>query len=49
MAVLFDVVYNHASGSHPFARLYSDTKNNRTAADNPWFNVKEPSSLRCFS
>ena len=48
MAVLFDVVYNHASGSHPFARLYWDTKNNRTAADNPWFNVKEPHPYGVF-
>lgn len=38
----------HASGSHPFARLYWDTKNNRTAADNPWFNVKEPHPYGVF-
>lgn len=48
MAVLFDVVYNHASGSHPFARLYWDAKNNRTTAENPWFNVKEPHPYGVF-
>ena len=42
MAVLLDVVYNHATGAHPFAKLYWDTANNRTAKNNPWFNVTAP-------
>ncbi len=42
IAVILDVVLNHATGSHPFARLYWDAKNNRTASDNPWFNVTAP-------
>ena len=37
IAVILDVVYNHATGSHPFARLYWDGDN--TASNNPWFNV----------
>ena len=39
IAVLLDVVYNHATGGHPFAALYWDRAINRTAPDNPWFNV----------
>ncbi|MCD7900382.1 MAG: alpha-amylase [Bacteroides sp.] len=48
MAVLFDVVYNHATGSNPFARLYWDAKNNQTTSNNPWFNVKEPHPYGVF-
>ncbi len=37
IAVIIDVVYNHATGSHPWAKLYWN--GNATAANNPWFNV----------
>ena len=30
IAVLFDVVFNHATGNHPFAKLYWDSENNKT-------------------
>lgn len=39
MAVIVDVVYNQATGAHPYAKLYWDSANNKTASDNPWFNV----------
>lgn len=39
LAVILDVVYNHATGSHPWAKLYWDSANNRTASNNPWFNA----------
>ncbi|MEE0236175.1 MAG: alpha-amylase family glycosyl hydrolase [Bacteroidales bacterium] len=39
IAVIVDVVYNHATGSHPWAKLYWDAASNCTAANNPWFNV----------
>ena len=39
IAVIFDVVYNHATGLHTWAKLYWDETNNRTAANNPWFNA----------
>ncbi len=39
IAVIVDMVLNHATGSSPMAKLYWDEANNRTAADNPWFNV----------
>jgi len=39
MAVLLDVVFNHAFSQSPLARLYWDAENFRPAADNPWLNV----------
>ena len=39
LAVIVDVVYNHAYGSHSWAKMYWDADNNRTAANNPWFNA----------
>ena len=38
MAVILDVVFNHASNNSPLAQLYWDGTNNRPAADNPWMN-----------
>lgn len=48
IAVLFDVVYNHATGSNTFARLYWDSENNKTAENNPWFNVDAPHDFSVF-
>lgn len=48
MAVLLDVVYNHATGNHPFAKLYWDSKNSKTATNNPWFNVDAPHPYSVF-
>ena len=42
MAVILDVVYNHATGVHPYAAMYWDGANNKTALNNPWFNVDAP-------
>lgn len=42
IAVILDVVLNHASGSHPFAKLYWNSAENLTTAENPWFNVYAP-------
>ncbi|MDD5912435.1 MAG: alpha-amylase family glycosyl hydrolase [Bacteroidales bacterium] len=42
MAVIVDVVYNHLTGAHPYAKLYWDSASNKTAANNPWFNVDAP-------
>ncbi len=38
IAVIVDVVFNHAFGQSPLARLYWDEANNRPAANNPWLN-----------
>ncbi|NLZ73593.1 MAG: alpha-amylase, partial [Bacteroidales bacterium] len=48
IAVILDVVYNHATGSHPFAQLYWDTKMNKTSPNNPWFNVDAPHPYGVF-
>lgn len=48
MAVILDVVYNHATGSMPFAKLYWDSEKNRTASNNPYFNVEAPHPYNVF-
>ncbi|MDR0892930.1 MAG: alpha-amylase [Mediterranea sp.] len=42
MAVILDVVYNHATGNNPLAKLYWNATANKPAAENPWFNVDAP-------
>ncbi len=37
MAVIIDVVYNHATGQHPWTKMF--WSGNATAENNPWFNV----------
>lgn len=39
IAVIVDVVYNHATGSHTWAKMWWDASGNCTAENNPWFNV----------
>jgi len=48
IAVLLDVVYNQATGAHPYAKLYWDASANKTAANNPWFNVDAPHPYSVF-
>lgn len=48
MAVIVDVVFNHATGNHPFAKLYWNSTTNKTSADNPWFNVDAPHPYSVF-
>ena len=38
IAVLLDIVYNHAFGQSPLVRLYWDSANSRPAEDSPYFN-----------
>lgn len=38
IAVIFDVVYNHATGACALTKMYWE--GDATAANNPWFNVK---------
>lgn len=42
MAVIIDMVLNHAYGTCPLALMYWDGENDRPAANNPWFNVTSP-------
>ena len=39
IAVLFDVVYNHTTGSHSWAKMWWDSSLSCTAENNPWFNM----------
>lgn len=48
MAVIFDVVYNHATGSNPFAKMWWNSSDNKTAANNPYFNVDAPHPYSVF-
>ncbi len=42
IAVVIDMVLNHAYGQCSLVRMYWDEANNRPAADNPWFNQQSP-------
>ncbi len=42
IAVIFDIVLNHASGQNPMARLYYDKDKARPLPGNPWFNELIP-------
>lgn len=39
IAVILDVVYNHAFGQSPLCQMYWDPVNARPTADNPWLNT----------
>ena len=49
MAVILDMVFNHATGNSPFAALYWDGANNRPAANNPWMNPVAPHAYSVFN
>ncbi len=38
IAVLMDIVLNHAYGSNPMVRMYFDKSTGKPASNNPWFN-----------
>ncbi len=38
IAVIVDVVYNHAFSQSPLAQMYWDSANSRPSVDNPWLN-----------
>ncbi|HZM13991.1 MAG TPA: alpha-amylase family glycosyl hydrolase, partial [Bacteroidales bacterium] len=42
IAVIMDMVLNHAYGSNPLVRMYFSSSTNEPSANNPWFNVKAP-------
>ena len=44
IAVIQDIVLNHAYNSNSMAQLYWDNVNNRPAANNPWFNPVSPNT-----
>ena len=48
MAVILDVVLNHADYPNPFLRLYWNEESFQPAANNPWFNEISPSPETWF-
>ncbi len=48
IAVILDVVYNHATGANPFAKLYWNSSASKTVVNNPWFNVDAPHPYSVF-
>ena len=48
IAVIMDIALNHAFGQNPMVNMYWDAANNRTAANNPWFNVICPHDPYCW-
>ncbi len=44
MAVIMDMVLNHAYGQNPMARMYFNNATGKPTADNPWFNVTSPNA-----
>ena len=51
IAVILDVVYNHVTGSHPYAaqRFIYDGDNSRPDPQNPWFNEYSPHQFSVHS
>ncbi len=52
IAVIIDVVYNHASGQHPYFRMWNDSNGGfegQASADNPFFNIQPRHSYNVFN
>lgn len=48
IAVILDVVFNHATGQFPYAKMWWDGGANKTSSDNPFFNVDAPHNWSVF-
>ncbi len=48
MAVIMDMVLNHAYGQSPMVQMYFDAANNQPAANSPWFNPVAPHTWLTF-
>jgi glycosidase len=48
IAVIIDVVLNHAFGQSPMVNMYWDASTNKPAANNPWFNANCPHEPYCW-
>ena len=48
IAVITDMVLNHAFGQNPMVNMYWDALNSRPAANNPWFNAVCPHPPNCW-
>lgn len=45
IAVILDIVLNHAFGTNPMVRMYWNSLTGQPAANNPWFNVTSPNPV----
>jgi len=45
IAVILDIVLNHAFGTNPLVRMYWNNLTNQPASNNPWFNVTSPNPV----
>ena len=48
MAVILDIVLNHATGIHPYAKLWWNSSASKTSTQNPYFNVDAPHPYSVF-
>ncbi len=48
IAVIVDMVLNHAFGQNPMVNMYWDAVNSRPAANSPWFNAVCPHPPYCW-
>lgn len=48
IAVIIDVVYNHSTGASPLAKIYWNSSENKTAPNNPYFNVDAKHPFNVF-
>ena len=48
IAVIVDMVFNHAFGQNPMVNMYWDAANARPAANSPWFNAICPHEPYCW-
>jgi glycosidase len=48
IAVILDVVFNHATGQFPYAKMWWNAATNKTASNNPYFNVDAPHPYSVF-
>jgi 1,4-alpha-glucan branching enzyme len=48
IAVIVDVVFNHATGQFPYAKMWWDAGVNKTNPQNPFFNVDAPHNWSVF-
>lgn len=48
IAVILDIVLNHSTGLHPYAKMYWNDALSKTATNNPWFNVDAPHPYSVF-
>ncbi|MCE5206101.1 MAG: alpha-amylase [Porphyromonadaceae bacterium] len=48
IAVILDVVYNHATGANPFAKMWWNSATDKTSDNNPFFNIDAPHPFSVF-